>query len=73
MDFSDYKTASKYAAQINAGYSERLFDQPRDKNPETDEGNRQAWWHGWDKADAWENLNASCQASTHLLQDGWTP
>ena len=50
MDFRDYKTASKYASQINAGYSARLFDQPRDSNPEADEGKREAWWHGWDTA-----------------------
>ncbi len=51
LNFSDYKTASRYATQINAGYSARLFDQPREKNPETDEGKQQAWWHGWDMAD----------------------
>lgn len=50
MDFRYYKTASKYASQINAGYSARLFDQSRDKNPETDEGKQQAWWHGWEMA-----------------------
>lgn len=73
MDFRDYKTARMYAPQINAGYSSRLFGLERDSNPETDEGKRLAWWHGWDKAVAWENRNASCQANNHLLQDGWTP
>lgn len=51
-DFRDYKTASKYASQINAGYSARLFDRERDSNPEPDEGRQQAWWYGWDAADA---------------------
>ncbi len=73
MDFNDYKTASRYAAQINVGYSARLFGIDRDSNPEADEGKRRAWWHGLDKAVAWENRNASRQESNHLLQDGWTP
>ena len=54
MNFNDYKTASKYAAQINAGYSARLNGLPREPAPEGAAGEAQAWLHGWDAADAWE-------------------
>ena len=47
---NNLERCQQLAAEINAGYSARLFDQPRDKNPETDEGKREAWWHGWDTA-----------------------
>lgn len=74
MDFRDYKTASKYASQINAGYSSRLAGLPRVVFPEGYPQDKvDAFHHGWDKADAWEKLNASCQANNHLLQDGCTP
>lgn len=72
MDFRDYKTASKYAAQINAGYSARLYGLPRIAVPEGYPPDKvEAFHHGWDKAKAWENLNASRQDGNHLLQDGW--
>ena len=50
MNFGDYKTAGKYAVQINAGYSARLFGKARESNPETGDEKQQAWWHGWDMA-----------------------
>ena len=61
MNFRDYKTASKYAAQINAGYSACLFCHPRETNPHTDEGERAAWHYGWDEASKSGNV---------LLRDG---
>lgn len=50
MNFDDYKTRSRYALEINAGYSARLNNLPR--VPEDSTGKTQAWLHGWDMADA---------------------
>lgn len=53
MNFRDYKTASKYAEQINAGYSARLSNAFIQSSPEYDaspEG--MAFNHGWYLADA---------------------
>ena len=51
LNFSDYKTASRYALHINAGYSARLAGKPRDAGDlPADKG--QAWLHGWDVDDA---------------------
>ena len=55
MDFRDYKTVGRYAAQVNAGYSDRLNGTPRydfvfecsESTPE-----ERAWLHGWDMAGA---------------------
>lgn len=55
LNFSDYKTASRYALHINAGYSDRLNGTPRysfivecpASTPE-----EMAWLHGWDMAGA---------------------
>ena len=51
MDFRDYKTASRYALQINAWYSARLAGKPRDAGG-LPADKWQAWLHGWDAADA---------------------
>lgn len=51
LNFRDYKTASRYAAEINAGYSARLNDLPKVAAPEDSTGKTQAWLHGWDMAD----------------------
>lgn len=51
MNFADYKTASRYAASINAGYSGRLTGKGRDSNPHAAGADQAAWWHGWDEAD----------------------
>ena len=51
LDFRDYKTASRYAAQINAGYSARLNDKPGDAGTLPDE-EAKAGMHGWKMADA---------------------
>lgn len=61
MDFRDYKTASRYAAAINSGYSACLNRQPRDSNPHSAGADRDAWHHGWDEAARSANL---------LLEDG---
>lgn len=49
MDFRDYKTASMYASQINAGYSARLNDKPGDAGTLPDD-EAKAWMHGWEMA-----------------------
>ena len=51
MDFRDYKTASRYAAQINARYSAQLNDKPGDAGTLPDD-EAKAWMHGWEMADA---------------------
>ena len=51
MNFDDYKTASRYAAPINAGYSARLAGKPRDAG-DLPADKVQAWMHGWEMADA---------------------
>lgn len=56
MDFRDYKTASRYAAAINAGYSACLAKRSRDSNPHPDGADRDAWHHGWDVAARSANL-----------------
>lgn len=50
LNFRDYKTASRYAAQINAGYSARLNDKPGDAGTLPDD-EAKAWMHGWKMAD----------------------
>lgn len=47
-DFSSYKTRSRYALQINQGYSAHLNGIPRDQNPYTG-AEADAWWFGWDE------------------------
>ena len=51
LNFRDYKTASRYAAQINAGYSARLAGKPCDAG-DLPADKAQAWRHGWEMADA---------------------
>lgn len=54
MDFTAFSTRSKYAAQINAGYSAHLAGKPLDACPfekAVNQDKRQAWQHGWDLAD----------------------
>ena len=50
MDFRDYKTASRHASAINAGYSACLNGHPREQNPLEGDCDRAAWFHGWDEA-----------------------
>ncbi len=50
LNFRDYKTASRYAAQINAGYSARLNGKPGDAGSLPDD-EAKAWMHGWNMAD----------------------
>ena len=50
LDFRDYKTASRFAASINAGYSARLYGKPADAGHLPDD-EAKAWMHGWEMAD----------------------
>ncbi|EQM87226.1 hypothetical protein L681_20925 [Stenotrophomonas maltophilia MF89] len=54
MDFTNYNTRSRYAKEINAGYSAHLAGVSLDFCPfdrATNLEKRQAWQHGWDLAD----------------------
>lgn len=51
MDFTDYKTASRYESLVNAGYWAYLFGLARNAEPRPEsEPDREAWLHGWDMA-----------------------
>lgn len=54
MNMTSYAARSRYAAEINAGYSARLNGQDLDFCPfdrSSDPEKRSAWQHGWDLAD----------------------
>lgn len=51
-DFTDYKTASQYAVQINAGYSARLGGKSRAEQPVYGSMKEAAaWQHGYGLAE----------------------
>lgn len=52
MNFRDYKTASKYAEQINAGYSARLSNTTLHHELNSGTPEHEAFRHGWLQADA---------------------
>lgn len=54
MDFTSYTTRSRFAKEINAGYSAHLAGAPLDACPfdrQLHPEKREAWQHGWDLAD----------------------
>lgn len=53
-DFTDYKTASQWAIQINQGCADRL-SHIRNHYDFACEDSRAAYNHGWNSADAAEN------------------
>lgn len=61
MDLTAYDIRSKYAREINAGYSMRLDRESATANPHALGSEKaQAWQHGWQLADwdEWKRRNA---------------